>query len=66
MKKLYILLLLLILIYINVNLAYTYLNPDSGFTNLFAHDKEITTLGKLNDGNIISGSLDSTIKVWKV
>ena len=33
---------------------------------IFAHDKEITTLGKLNDGNIISGSLDSTIKVWKV
>lgn len=41
MKKLYILLLLLILIYINVNLTYTYFNPDTGFTNLFAHNKEI-------------------------
>ena len=34
--------------------------------SIYAHDKEITVLGKLNDGNIISGSLDSTIKVWKV
>ena len=33
---------------------------------IFAHDKEITTLGKLKDGNIISGSLDSTIKIWKI
>ena len=41
MKKLYILLLLLILIYINVNLAYTIMDPEDGFTNLFSHDKEI-------------------------
>jgi hypothetical protein len=34
--------------------------------SIYAHDKEITVLGKLNDGSIISGSLDSTIKVWKV
>ena len=53
MKKLYILLLLLILIYINVNLAYTYLNPDSGFTNLFAHDKEIE---EKNNNTITLGS----------
>jgi WD40 repeat protein len=33
---------------------------------IFAHDKEITTLGKLKDGNIIRGSLDSTIKIWKI
>ena len=33
---------------------------------ILAHDKEITTLGKLKDGNIISGSLDSTIKIWKI
>ena len=33
---------------------------------IFAHEKEITTLGKLEDGNIISGSLDSTIKIWKI
>ena len=51
MKKLYILLLVLILVYINVNLAYTYLNPDTGFTNLFAHDKEME---ENNDTNTIS------------
>ena len=33
---------------------------------IFAHDKEITCLGKLKDGNIISGSLDASIKVWKL
>lgn len=41
MKKLYILLLVLILVYINVNLAYTIVDPEDGFTNLFGHDKEI-------------------------
>ena len=34
--------------------------------SILAHDKEISVLGKLNDGNIISGSLNSTIKVWKI
>lgn len=50
MKKLYILLLLLILIYINVNLAFTIIDPEDGFTNLFAHDKEIEE----NDTNTIT------------
>ena len=50
MKKLYILLLVLILVYINVNLAYTYLNPEDGFTNLFANDEKINE----NDTNTIT------------
>ena len=33
---------------------------------ILAHDKEITCLGKLKDGNIISGSLDASIKIWKI
>ena len=50
MKKLYILLLVLILIYINVNLAYTIMDPEDGFTNLFDHKKEI----EQNDTNTIT------------
>ena len=36
------------------------------YKTIVAHDREITTLGKLKDGNLISGSLDSTIKIWKL
>ena len=36
------------------------------YKTIVAHDKEITTLANLKDGNLISGSLDSTIKIWKL
>ena len=33
---------------------------------IYGHDREITSLSKSHDGNIISGSLDSFIKIWKL
>ena len=42
------------------------LDENRCFKTIVAHDKEITSLAKLKDGNLISGSLDSTIKIWKL
>ena len=42
------------------------LDENRCYKTIVAHEKEITTLGKLKDGNLISGSLDSTIKIWKI
>ena len=36
------------------------------YKTIHGHEREITTLKKLNDGNIVSGSLDSNIKIWKL
>ena len=42
------------------------LDENRCYKTIVAHDKEITTLANLKDGNLISGSLDSTIKIWKL
>ena len=42
------------------------LKEERCYKTIYAHDREITALIQSSDGNIISGSLDSTIKILKL